>query len=290
MNKLALFLEAIKFEHTIFALPFAYVGMLLAAYVSSGGAPTAGQVLWITMAMVAARTLAMTLNRLIDRDSDAQNPRTASRALPRRLLSAREMTLYATVSGGVLAFAALQLNPLCVALMPGAVVVLTGYSYTKRFSWLCHFVLGVAIGLAPVGAWTAVTATVDPRSLIVGLAVATWIAGFDLLYACQDIEFDRKTGLHSVPARFGVAATLRLASGLHVITVGALVWIGLVVGLGIVYWVGVAIAAGLLIYEHSLLAPNDLSRLNVAFFNVNGYIALVLLVAVAGELAAQAWL
>ena len=290
MSKLAIFLEAIKFEHTIFALPFAYVGMLLAAYTTTGGAPTIWQVAWITVAMGAARTLAMALNRLIDREIDARNPRTAGRALPRKLLSAREMTLYALIAGTVLAVAAWQLNPLCLALMPGAVVVLTGYSYTKRFTWLCHLVLGVAIGLAPVGAWTAVTGTLDPRSLILGLAVCTWIAGFDLLYATQDVEVDRREGLHSVPARFGIRTTLLASTALHVVTVAALVWIGLVAGLGIVYWLGVAVAAALLVYEHSLLKPDDLSRLDVAFFNVNGYIAMVLLVAVAGDLAARALL
>ena len=286
-GKLAVFLEAIKFEHTIFALPFAYVGMLLASYVTTGGAPTIAQVVWITVAMGAARTLAMALNRLIDREIDARNPRTAGRALPRKLISAREMASYALIAAAVLAIAAWLLNPLCLALMPGAVIILTAYSYTKRFTWLCHLVLGSAIGLAPVGAWTAVTGTVDPRSLILGLAVCTWIAGFDLLYACQDIEIDRREGLHSVPARFGIAATLTASSALHAATVGALIWIGLLLGLGIVYWIGVAIAAALLVYEHSLLRPNDLSRLDMAFFNVNGYIAMVLLVAVAADLAVR---
>ncbi|HEU5317786.1 MAG TPA: UbiA-like polyprenyltransferase [Chloroflexota bacterium] len=284
MTKLATFLEAIKFEHTIFALPFAYVGMLLAA----GGAPSAWQVLWITVAMAAARTFAMALNRLIDREIDARNPRTAGRALPQGLLSAHEMGLYAVVAGAVLALAAWQLNPLCLALMPGAVVLLMAYSYTKRFTWLCHGVLGAAIGLAPVGAWTAITSTVDPRSLILWAAVGTWIAGFDLLYACQDIAVDRAEGLHSVPARFGIGAALAWSGALHVATVASLVWIGAVMGLGLVYWLGVVIAAALLLYEHSLLRPNDLSRLNLAFFNVNGYIALVLFAAVVGDIALRA--
>ena len=290
MNKAAVFLEALKFEHTIFALPFAYVGMLLAALVTHGGGPSVWQVLWVTVAMGAARTLAMALNRVIDREIDARNPRTAGRALPRGLLSPREMSLYAVLAAALLALAAWQLNPLCLALMPGAVIVLTAYSYTKRFTWLCHLVLGAAIGLAPVGAWTAVTGTVDLRSLILGLAVCSWIAGFDLLYATQDVEVDRREGLHSVPARFGIATTLLASSALHLVTVGALVWVGLLVGLGIVYWIGVAIAAALLVYEHSLLKPHDLSRLDMAFFNVNGYIAMVLLVAVAGDLALGAFI
>jgi len=285
VTKLATFLEAIKFEHTIFALPFAYVGMLLAA----GGLPSAGKAAWITVAMGGARTFAMALNRLIDREIDARNPRTANRALPRGLLSSGEMTTYALLAGAVLVIAAWQLNPLCLALLPGAVVLLAGYPYTKRLTWLCHLVLGAAIGLAPVGAWTAVTATVDPRSLILWLAVGMWIAGFDVLYACQDVEIDRAQGLSSIPARFGIAAALRISAALHVVTVAALVWIGGVTGLGVVYWLAVLVAAALLVYEHSLLKPHDLSRLNLAFFNVNGYIALILLAGVLGDFALR-WL
>jgi 4-hydroxybenzoate polyprenyltransferase len=285
-GKLRTFLEAIKFEHTIFALPFAYVGMVLAA----GGLPSAWQAVWITVSMAAARTFAMALNRLIDREIDARNPRTASRALPRRLLAPGEMGLYAAISGLVLALAAWLLNPLCLALMPGAVVILTGYSYTKRFTWLCHVVLGLAIGLAPIGAWTAVTGTVDPRSLLLGLAVATWIAGFDVLYACQDVEFDRASGLHSIPARFGIRAALWWSALLHVATVALLVTVGLVMGLGVPYWLGVVVATALLAYEHSLLRPDDLSKLDMAFFNVNGYIAVILLVATAADYVLRWWL
>ena len=279
------FLEAIKFEHTIFALPFAYLGMLLAAR----GAPAFGQVFWITVAMASARTLAMALNRLIDREIDARNPRTANRALPRRLLTPAEMGAYAGLSGAVLALAAWRLNPLCLQLLPGAVVILAGYSYTKRFTWLSHAVLGVADALAPIGAWAAVTASVPGEALVLGFAVATWIAGFDLLYACQDVDFDRASGLHSVPARFGIPAALRWARALHVLTVGPLAAVGLMLGLGAVYWLGVLAAAALLAYEHSLLKPHDLSKLDVAFFNVNGYIAVILFAGTAGDLA-LAWL
>jgi 4-hydroxybenzoate polyprenyltransferase len=279
-EKVRLFLEAIKFEHTIFALPFAYLGMLLAAR----GAPTFSQFLWITVAMAAARTLAMAMNRLIDREIDARNPRTANRALPRRLLSAAEMGTFAVISAVVLAVAAWQLNPLCLQLLPGAVVILVGYSYTKRFTWLSHGVLGIADALAPIGAWAAVTATVPPEALLLGFAVAVWIAGFDLLYACQDVAFDRVSGLHSVPARFGIPAALAWSKVLHLLTVGALAALGMALGLGVVYWLGVAVAALLLIYEHSLLKPHDLSRLDMAFFNVNGYIAVTLFLATAGDL------
>jgi 4-hydroxybenzoate polyprenyltransferase len=279
--KARLYLEAIKFEHTIFALPFAYLGMLLAAR----GAPTLHQFIWITVAMASARTLAMALNRLIDREIDARNPRTAGRALPRRLLSAAEMGGLALVSAVVLTVAAWRLNPLCLQLLPGAVVILVGYSYTKRFTWLSHAVLGIADALAPIGAWVAVTASISPGALLLGLAVATWIAGFDLLYACQDVEFDRAEGLYSVPAQFGVPAALYSARVLHALTVAALGAVGLVMGLGAVYWLGVAAAAALLLYEHSLVRPDDLSRLDVAFFNVNGYIAVILFLATAGDLA-----
>jgi 4-hydroxybenzoate polyprenyltransferase len=279
------FLEAIKFEHTVFALPLAYMGMLLAAHTTPRGAPTWAQFIWITVAMASARTLAMSLNRLIDREIDARNPRTANRALPRRLLTAAEMGSYALVSAVILAVAAWMLNPLCLKLLPGAVVILVGYSYTKRFTWLCHAVLGIADGLAPVGAWAAVTGSVPPTALLLGFAVAAWIGGFDLLYACQDIAIDRAQGLHSVPARFGIAAALNGAKVAHVATVLALVGIGLALGMGAVYWVGVAAATALLIYEHSLLKPDDLSRLDMAFFNVNGYIAVILLAGTAGDLA-----
>ena len=281
LGKVRTFLEAIKFEHTVFALPFAYLGMLLAA----GGAPTLAQFFWITVAMGAARTLAMALNRLIDREIDARNPRTAGRALPRRLMSAPEMALFAAAAGVVLVVAAWQLNPLCLQLLPGAVVVLVGYSYTKRFTWASHFVLGLADALAPIGGWIAVTGALAPEALLLGFAVGVWIAGFDVLYACQDVAFDRANGLHSFPARFGIPAALNVAKVAHVLTVLALVLLGVSVGLGAVYWIGVVVAAGLLIYEHSLLRPDDLSRLDMAFFNVNGYIAVVLLLAAAGDLA-----
>jgi 4-hydroxybenzoate polyprenyltransferase len=284
-GKVRTFLEAIKFEHTIFALPFAYLGMLLAA----GGAPTLAQVFWITVAMGAARTLAMVLNRLIDREIDARNPRTANRALPRRLLSAREMALFCALSLALLVLAAWQLNPLCLQLLPGAVVVLVGYSYTKRFTWASHFVLGLADALAPIGGWVAVTGALAPEALLLGFAVGVWIAGFDVLYACQDVEFDRASGLHSIPARFGIPAALTVAKVLHVLTVAALAGVGLLLGLGPVYGLGVLVAAGLLIYEHSLLKADDLSRLDMAFFNVNGYIAVILFLATAGDLALS-WL
>ncbi|MHB1004841.1 MAG: UbiA-like polyprenyltransferase [Chloroflexota bacterium] len=271
MKRVALYLEAVKFEHTVFALPFAYLGMVLAAR----GLPTVAQFFWITLAMGGARTLAMAANRLIDWRIDALNPRTAGRALPRGLVSVAEMAGLCVAAFAVLAFAAWQLNDLALQLMPLAAVWLVGYPYTKRFTWLSHWVLGVADGIAPVGGWIAVTGSLGWEPLVMGLAVAIWIAGFDLIYACQDLDFDRAHGLYSIPAQFGVPAALRLSSFSHVLTVALLAVLGYGLGLGLPYWLGLAVAAGLLIYEHSIVHPHDLSRLDLAFFNLNGYIAVV---------------
>lgn len=271
LGKLATLLEAIKFEHTVFALPFAYLGMVLAAK----GLPTLSQFFWITLAMIAARTLAMGANRLIDWKMDAGNPRTAQRALPRGLLSFNEMLALCVVAAGVLLIAASQLNELCFRLTPLAIAWLVGYSYVKRFTWATHFVLGLADGLAPLGAWIAVTGSIELEAIILGLAVAFWIGGFDVIYACQDIEFDRANDVHSIPARFGVAAALNVSSVMHAITAALLLALGPMLSLGVAYYVGWLIAVGLLVYEHRLVSPNDLSKLGVAFFNVNGYIAVI---------------
>ncbi|MDQ2903658.1 MAG: putative 4-hydroxybenzoate polyprenyltransferase [Chloroflexota bacterium] len=275
IKKIGVFYEAIKFEHTIFALPFAYLGMVLAAR----GLPSGWQVLWITLAMVGARSFAMAMNRLVDASHDALNPRTANRALPRRLLRPLEMLLFALLSLGLLFFCAWQLNPLCVILLPVAILFLLTYSYTKRFTWLCHLVLGITDGIAPIGGWIAVNPTLSVANLLppllLGLAVAAWVCGFDLIYSCQDLEFDHKMGLHSVPVRFGIAAALRLSTLMHSLTIILLLAVGVLLHLGLLYWLGLIIAAGLLIYEHRLISPTDLSRLNVAFFNMNGYIAVI---------------
>lgn len=275
IKKIGLFYEAIKFEHTVFALPFAYLGMVLAAR----GLPTLWQLFWITLAMAGARSFAMALNRLIDASQDALNPRTANRALPRKLLKPLEMLLFALVSLAVFAFSAWALNPLCLALLPVALVFLIGYSYTKRFTWLCHLVLGLADGIAPIGGWIAVNPTLSVANLLppllLGLAVAAWVGGFDLVYSCQDVAFDKQMGLHSVPTRFGIAASLTLSSLAHALTIVLLIIVGLLLHLSLLYWLGLLIAAGLLAYEHWLINPKDLSKLNVAFFNMNGYIAVV---------------
>ncbi len=272
LRRIRIFLEAIKFEHTIFALPFAYLGMVLAAE----GWPTLDQFIWITVAMVAARTLAMAVNRVADLEYDARNPRTANRPLPRGELSPRQVWAAAALSLAVFLFAAWQLNPFVLKLAPLAVIALVGYSYTKRFTWLSHWWLGLTDGAAAAGAWAAVTSNLDaPTPWLLWLAVTFWIAGFDLIYACQDVDFDRETGLHSVPARFGIPAALRLSQLSHVITLVALISVGLVEGLGWPYWLGLLAVGGLLAYEHSLVKPHDLSKVNVAFFTVNGYISVI---------------
>lgn len=282
MRRLHTFLDMVRFEHTIFALPFAYLGMLLAANYPAEGSfrlPTLGQFLWITLAMASARTFAFAVNRYADRFYDARNPRTAGRPIPTGRLSAGATLAYGTAALLVLVIAAWQVNDLTLKLLPGAIVLLVGYSYTKRFTWLSHWVLGATDGLAPAGAWVAVRAAVDPPAWLLWLAVTFWIAGFDLIYACQDTEFDRNEGLRSVPARFGNALALRLAQANHVLTVSLLVAVGGLMGLGWVYWLGLLAVAGLLIYEHSLVSPTDLSRVNLAFFNVNGYIAVTIFAA-----------
>ena len=273
--KLRYFFEAIKVEHTVFALPFAYIGMILAA----GGWPGWRIFFWITVAMVAARTLAMATNRLVDRAVDARNPRTANRHLPRGLLGPREVGAWAIGSAAVLLVAAWQLNPLCLALAPLAILFLVGYSYTKFFTWTSHWILGLTDGAAAAGAWAAVRGSIDFPAYLLWFAVAVWIAGFDLLYACQDVGFDQRERLHAVPARFGIPTALRWARYCHVLTILAMAGVGWVMGLGWAYWTGWVVVTGLFVYEHSLVSPSDLSRLDMAFFNVNGYIAVIIFIA-----------
>ncbi len=274
MRVIRTLLDNIRFEHTVFALPFAYLGMVLAAR----GLPSWGQLLWVMLAMAGARTLAMSVNRIVDAAQDARNPRTAGRPIPSGRLSARSVWMLSAVSLVVLLVAAWQLNPLCLMLSPLAVAVLVIYPYTKRFTWLSHWALGLADAIAPAGGWIAVTAAFAPETVLLAAAVGVWIAGFDLIYACQDVDFDRREGLHSVPARFGVAAALNLSVIMHVLTALLLAAVGLAMSLGWPFWAGWAIACGLLVYEHRLVSPTDLSRLNMAFFNVNGYIAIVVFV------------
>jgi 4-hydroxybenzoate polyprenyltransferase len=265
-------LDNIKWEHTIFALPFAYLGAVLA----SGGLPQLSTLLWITLAMVGARTAAMSFNRAIDARYDAANPRTAMRPIPAGQLSVRATVIMAVLSLLLLVIAAAMLNPLCLLLAPIALAALAGYSYTKRFTWLCHLVLGFTDGIAPAGGWLAVSPTFTLPMVLLACAVAVWIAGFDMIYACQDVAFDRANGLHSAPARFGIPTALRLSSALHILMILLLIGLGVSLGLGWMYYLGVAATAGLLIYEHRLITPSDMSRIDVAFFTVNSYIAGVL--------------
>ena len=264
-------LEMIKFEHSVFALPFALTGAVLAVH----GWPSLRQVLWIVVAMVGARSAAMTFNRIADLKFDAVNPRTRERALPRGRLTLRFAAGFTVVSCGVLVLAAYELNSLAFKLSPLALALLLGYSYTKRFTTLSHLVLGACLGLAPVAAWIALRGDVRPSVLLLGVAVMFWVAGFDLIYACQDVDFDRRHGLRSVPARFGVRAALWLSALLHIAMLGLLVMVASMENLGWVAFLGLAAVAALLAYEHGLVRPSDLSRLNAAFFNINGYVSVL---------------
>ncbi len=274
------FFDLIKFEHTIFALPFAYLGMLLA----KRGWPSFHEFFWITAAMVAARTLAMGFNRIADRYWDARNPRTAQRPLITGAVSLRTAWIGTLIAGAALLFCAWQLGPLTLLLSPGAVLFLVGYSFTKRFTTLSHFILGFTDGLAPMGAWVAVRGSLFspadlPAWLLLGI-VTLWIGGFDLIYACQDIDFDREFRLHSIPARYGVKTALGLSMASHQVMLGLLAWLGVIMQLSWPFWVAFVVVGALLIWEHRLVHPDDLSNINLAFFNINSYISLTLFVGV----------
>ena len=284
MKKIRAFLNLIKFEHTIFALPFAYLGMLLAA----DGLPTLWQFVWITLAMVAARTLAMAVNRITDRWWDARNPRTNRRPLVTGEISLRNAVIGSVISAAALVFTAAMLGPLPVILLPIAAVFLIGYSYTKRFTSLSHFILGFTDGLAPVGSWVAVRGSLftlaDLPAWLLLAVVTLWIGGFDLIYACQDVDFDREYHLHSIPAERGVAFALRLSVICHALVIVLLACLGLTLSLSWPFAVAIVITAGLLVWEHRLVHPDDLSHIDMAFFNINSYIAITLFVGVAAAL------
>ena len=262
----------IKFSHTLFALPFALSGAALAA---ARNGVTAAQIGWIIAAMVGARSAAMGFNRLADREMDAQNPRTANREIPRGVITPASVVILVALSSGLLVFAAHQLNPLCFALSPVALGMVFFYSYTKRFTWGTQFFLGLSLSVAPIGAWIAVTGTLDPEILPLGGAVLAWVAGFDTIYACQDVAFDRAHGIYSLPQRFGIRRALLGARALHVLALLLLAQTGRLFELGPIYVVGVLLVAGLLVYEHRLLRGDDLSRLSVAVFKTNGVISCV---------------
>jgi len=279
LHNLRVTLEMIKWEHSIFALPFALCGAMLAA----GGVPTVHQLVWIVVAMVAARSAAMAFNRLADASIDAANPRTSTRALPAGHLSPVFVATFVVVSSAIFVMAAAQLNRLALWLSPVALAVLLLYSYTKRFTRWSHLVLGFALGIAPAAAWIAVRGALDPRILLLTAAVTFWVAGFDVLYACQDFEFDRQTGLHSVPRHLGIPRALWVARAFHMIMLALLVALLWSFGLGKLAIAGVAVVAALLAYEHSLVSSDDLSKLNAAFFTMNGVISVLFFVFVAGD-------
>jgi 4-hydroxybenzoate polyprenyltransferase len=274
LQKITLYLRMIKFSHSIFALPFAFTSALIAA----SGIPAPRQIFWIVVAMAGARSGAMGLNRLIDRKIDAANPRTAGRELPRGVIGVGETVIFVAVSFAFMIYASYMLNPLCLMLSPIAIAVLFLYSFTKRFTWASHFVLGLAISASPLGAWMAVKGTFNAEIIPLAAAVIFWLAGFDVLYALQDLEFDRSYGLYSIPRRFGIRKSLYLARTFHGISYLLLVLNGLLFGLGWAYWTGMLIVAALFVYEHSLIKERDLSRLDMAFFNMNGYISMTIFI------------
>ena len=280
LKNIRLTLEMIKWEHSVFALPFALCGAMLAA----SGHPSLHQVLWIIIAMVGARSAAMAFNRLADAEIDRLNPRTASRALPAGRLSRSFVTLFVMASSGVLILSAWELNRLAFYLSPLALAIVFFYSFTKRFTSWSHLVLGFALGIAPAAAWIAIRGSLDPRILLLTAAVTCWVAGFDVLYACQDFDFDREHGLYSIPRHFGIERALMVARCLHLVMLLLLTSVVIAFGLRNIAVAGVAAVALLLLYEHSLVRANDLSKLNAAFFTMNGVISMVFFFFVAGDL------
>jgi len=272
LRRLRIVLEMVKVEHTIFALPFAFLGAFLAAR----GLPGLAQIGWILVAMVAARSAAMAFNRLVDLPYDSRNPRTVNRALPRKLLTRNFVVAFIIASSALLVFAASKLNRLSLGLSPVALGIVFFYSYTKRFTWLTHIFLGISLACAPIGAWIAIRGSVSLSPLILGLAVVLWVAGFDVIYSCQDVEFDKGESLYSIPKRFGVRAALWVSGMLHLVMVGILAFLFWREGLGSISLAGLAIVGLLLAWEHSMVRPTDLSRANTAFFTINGWISILL--------------
>jgi 4-hydroxybenzoate polyprenyltransferase len=277
------YLEMIRFSHTVFALPFALMGAVLAA----GGIPPADRLLWILVAMVGARSGAMGVNRLADRHLDSLNPRTRGRALPQGRIAPVEVLVFVVASFGIFLWAAWRLNPLCFALAPVAILIVAGYSYTKRFTVLSHCILGLSLGLAPIGAWIAVAGRLALAPLVLGAAVLFWVAGFDVLYALLDIEFDRKIGLFSLPARLGEHGGLVVARLFHGLTLAGFALLIPLLGLGSVYGVGLLIASALLVYQHVLLRRHGLAKVEVACFNVNAVLSIGMFLAALGDLLLQ---
>ena len=274
MNSFFAFIKMIKLEHSLFALPFAFVGMILAA----NGLPSWNIILWVVVAMVGARSAAMGINRYADAEIDARNPRTASREIPAGNISKKAALFYILLSLAVYFAAAFMLNRLTAILSPVPVLIFILYAYAKRFTNFCHIILGIALGLAPICAWIAVTGRVDTAPFILGSAVILWVAGFDILYAVQDIEYDRTEGLHSIPAVFGTGGSLIIARVLHFAAICLFISLMAFTNLGYIYLAGVLLSGALMAYEHSLVSKDDLSKLNLAFFNMNAYISITIMI------------
>jgi 4-hydroxybenzoate polyprenyltransferase len=281
LERLKTYLELVKFEHTVFALPFAYSGLFLASKLELGvWFPGFATLFWVTLAMIGARTAAMALNRVIDAAIDAKNPRTAMRHVPKGAVKPLEGYGLALVSLLVLAFSAWQLNPLCLALMPLAMVFLVLYPYTKRFTWLCHVWLGITDGAAAAGGYIAVTGRFDAVAWLLWLVVIFWMVGLDVIYATQDYDFDRANGINSIPQRFGIASGLEFAKISHAMMWALLLAVGIVAGSHWIYFVGVGVMGAILVYEHAIVNPKDLTRVNESFFNANMWLALTMIAAV----------
>ncbi len=280
IGKSRTFFEMIKFSHTVFALPFALTGALLAGQ----GISSPSKFFWIVMAMVGARSAAMGLNRLIDAEIDGKNPRTATRAIPAGFISKGSVALFIFISILILLYAAYRLNPLCLKLSPVAIFFLLLYSYCKRFTALAHIVLGICLSAAPIGAWIAIRGEVSLAPILLGAAVLFWVAGFDILYALQDLEFDRQAGLHSIPVKLGINRSLWLSRLFSLLMILFLLWLAVLLGLGAAFILGIAAVTGLLFYEHWLLRNGDLARLDLAFFTMNGYVSIIILIATVIEI------
>ena len=273
LKKIKILLEDIKIQHTVFALPFA----LMSAFIASNGVPPLDKLLWILLAMVGARSSAMSFNRIADVDYDGENPRTKERALPKGRIRKSHYIIFLLLSAILFMFSCMMLNRLALILSPVALLIVCFYSYTKRFTIFSHFFLGLSLSLAPIGAWVAIREEISIVSIVLGLAVIFWLAGLDIIYSCQDVEFDKSHGLFSFPAKLGIERALRLSAIFHVIMTLFLFSLFFIGNLGLLYLGGIILIAGLLYYEHSIVRPDDLSKVNVAFFNVNGIISIGLM-------------
>lgn len=272
INKIIEFAELIKIEHSIFALPY----VLVAAVIASNGVPNWWRLLWIFLAFIGARSFAMAFNRIVDKKIDGLNPRTKNRALPAGRLKVMEAIFLMIASLALLILSTLLLPRLCLYLLPVALIFLSVYSYIKYFTYLSHFILGMCLGMGAAGGWIAMTGTIEYGTILIGAAVTLWVASFDIIYACQDFEFDKQYGLHSIPQRFGLNKALIISSVLHVITIILFIYLGIMYKLQIFYWIGIFCITLVLFYEHKIVLPDDLSKVNQAFFSLNGYVSIIM--------------